>query len=197
MEIIKKKPNNGLHPWVPELQDQLRNGQISRREFCAMRRRWASRWAARLPWRPVAPATPQPRPPRAPPGCAQPRPRGPPTAVATLPSPPKAAAGPLRGGTMTIASHVQRIDHPARLSWIRRRQSVAAGLRVSDLHRPRQHHRPLAARQVECRRPPQDLDAQPQEGHQVQRRRGADGRRRRVQSPTMAGPGGGLLDASA
>ena len=33
MEIIKKKPSNGLHPWVPELQDQLRKGQISRREF--------------------------------------------------------------------------------------------------------------------------------------------------------------------
>ena len=33
MDIIKKKPSNGLHPWVPELQDQLRKGQISRREF--------------------------------------------------------------------------------------------------------------------------------------------------------------------
>ena len=33
MEIIRKKPGNDLHPWVPELQEQLRKGQISRREF--------------------------------------------------------------------------------------------------------------------------------------------------------------------
>jgi len=33
MEIIKRKPRNGLHPAVPELQEQLRQGKISRREF--------------------------------------------------------------------------------------------------------------------------------------------------------------------
>ena len=42
----------------------------------------------------------------------------PPTAVAVATAAPAAAAGPLRGGTFTIASRVQRIDHPARLSWI-------------------------------------------------------------------------------
>ena len=42
----------------------------------------------------------------------------PPTAVAVATAAPTAAAGPLRGGTFTIASRVQRIDHPARLSWI-------------------------------------------------------------------------------
>ena len=33
MEIIKKKPDNGMHPAIPELQESLRNGKLSRREF--------------------------------------------------------------------------------------------------------------------------------------------------------------------
>ena len=47
-----------------------------------------------------------------------PPPLRPPTAVAVATAAPAAAAGPLRGGTFTIATRVQRIDHPARLSWI-------------------------------------------------------------------------------
>ena len=33
MDIIKKTPDNGMHPAVPELQESLRKGKISRREF--------------------------------------------------------------------------------------------------------------------------------------------------------------------
>ena len=83
-----------------------------------MRRCWASRWAARPLWRPAARSRPACRAaPTAAPAAAAPT-AVPPTAVAVATAAPAAAAGPLRGGTFTIASHVQRIDHPARLSWI-------------------------------------------------------------------------------
>ena len=109
MEIIKKKSSNGLHPWVPELQDQLRKGQISRREFL----RYATLLGVSLGGATALAAcgTPAPAPTAAPAAAA-------PTAAPVATEAPKAAAGPLRGGTLTIASRVQRIDHPARLSWI-------------------------------------------------------------------------------
>ena len=110
MEIIKKKTNNGLHPWVPELQDQLRQGQISRREFL----RYATLLGVSLGGATVLAACAQPTPAPA----AVPPTAAPPTAAPVATEAPKAAAGPLRGGTLTIASRVQRIDHPARLSWI-------------------------------------------------------------------------------
>jgi peptide/nickel transport system substrate-binding protein len=49
---------------------------------------------------------------------AAPQATQPPAAATAVPQPTAAAAGPKRGGTYTIASRVQRIDHPARLSWI-------------------------------------------------------------------------------
>ncbi len=123
MEIIKKKPSNGLHPWVPELQDQLRQGKISRREFL----RYATLLGVSVSGATVLAACgAQPTPaPTAAPAAAAPTAvpvaaatAVPPTAVAVATAAPAAAAGPLRGGTFTIASRVQRIDHPARLSWI-------------------------------------------------------------------------------
>ena len=119
MDIIKKKPSNGLHPWVPELQDQLRKGQISRRDFL----RYATLLGVSVSGATVlaacgaqpAPAPAAAAPTAVPVAAAT---AVPPTAVAVATAAPKAAAGPLRGGTMTIASRVQRIDHPARLSWI-------------------------------------------------------------------------------
>ena len=33
MEILKKKPTNGVHAYIPELEDLFRKGRISRREF--------------------------------------------------------------------------------------------------------------------------------------------------------------------
>ena len=33
MEILKKKPTNGVHSYIPELEDLFRKGRISRREF--------------------------------------------------------------------------------------------------------------------------------------------------------------------
>ena len=116
MEILKKKPSNGLHPWVPELQDQLRQGKISRREFL----RYATLLGVSLGGATALAAcgaqpTPAPAPTAAPAAAA---PTVAPTAVLVATAVPAAAAGPLRGGTLTVASRVQRIDHPARLSWI-------------------------------------------------------------------------------
>ena len=113
MEIIKKKPSNGLHPWVPELQEQLRKGQISRREFL----RYATLLGVSVGGATAlaacgTPATPAPAA----------------TAVPVATAAPKAAAGPLRGGTMTIASRVQRIDHPGPPVVDRGCQPVAPGL---------------------------------------------------------------------
>ena len=77
MDIIKKKPSNGLHPWVPELQDQLRKGQISRREFL----RYATLLGVSVSGATVLAACgaqPTPAPTAAPAAAAR---RGPPTAV--------------------------------------------------------------------------------------------------------------------
>ena len=104
MEILKKKPSTGLHPWVPELQEQLRQGKISRREFL----RYATLLGVSVTGATALAACGTPATPAAPTA----------TAASVATQAPKAAAGPLRGGTMTIASRVQRIDHPARLSWI-------------------------------------------------------------------------------
>ena len=60
MDIIKKKPSNGLHPWVPELQDQLRKGQISRREFLRYATLLGVSVGGATVWRPAA----RSRPPR-------------------------------------------------------------------------------------------------------------------------------------
>lgn len=118
MEIIKKKANDGLHPLVPELQDQLRRGQISRREFL----RYATLLGVSLSGATAlaacsTPATPAPA---APPTAA---PAAPPTAVPPTAAPkateaPKATAGPRRGGKLICASRVQKVTHPAQFSWV-------------------------------------------------------------------------------
>jgi peptide/nickel transport system substrate-binding protein len=108
MDIIRKKPANGLHPYIPELQDALRKGQISRREFL----RFATLLGVSVGGATVLAACGQPTP--APAAAA---PTSAPAATA-VPQPTAAPAGPKRGGKATIASRVQRVDHPARLSWI-------------------------------------------------------------------------------
>ncbi len=92
MEIIKKKKNNDVHAYIPELKDLYQRGRISRREFLrnatvlGMSLAGASAFLA---------------------ACG-------PTAEPAAPAP----AGLKRGGTMTIATRVPRVDHPARFSWI-------------------------------------------------------------------------------
>ena len=98
MEIIKKKPNNGVHPYIPELSEAHRKGEISRRDFL----RFATLLGMSLSTAKILA------------GCA---PAETPTAAPTTAPVAVVPAGPKRGGTVTIATRVQRFDHPARLSW--------------------------------------------------------------------------------
>jgi len=105
MEIIKKKPDNGMHPAVPELQESLRKGQISRREFLRF---------ATLLGLSVSSATILAN-------CA-------PAPTATAPAAPATTAAPVatevpkaaitRGGKLLSASRVQKVTHPAQFSWV-------------------------------------------------------------------------------
>jgi peptide/nickel transport system substrate-binding protein len=99
MEIIKKTPNNGMHPAVPELQESLRNGKISRREFL----RFATLLGLSVSSASILA------------NCA---PVAAPTQVAApvVTEAPKAAI--TRGGKLVIASRVQKVAHPAQFSWV-------------------------------------------------------------------------------
>jgi peptide/nickel transport system substrate-binding protein len=100
MEIIKKKQKNDVHPYIPEMKELYRAGRITRREFLR---------TATLLGMSVASASTFLA------ACAPPQPAAPAEPAATE---APAAGGLKRGGKMTVATRVQRLDHPARLSWI-------------------------------------------------------------------------------
>lgn len=112
MEIFKRKPKSNVHPYIPELHNLYVQGRVSRREFL--------RYATLLGMSATAAtalaacggaATPAAAPTSAPVAAATAAP-----AVATLaPTAVPAVAGPKRGGKFTVATRVQRVDHPARL----------------------------------------------------------------------------------
>jgi peptide/nickel transport system substrate-binding protein len=105
MEIIKKEERNEAHPYIPELKYQYEVGKISRREFLRN---------ATLLGMSVASASAFLA------GCAQPTPE--PTEAPPAEEPGEeeepAAAGPQRGGTLRVASQVQKVTHPAQFSWV-------------------------------------------------------------------------------
>jgi peptide/nickel transport system substrate-binding protein len=121
MEIIKKQPDKGMHPAVPELQEALRKGNLSRREFL----RYAtllglsvSAASALAACGPAATPTAAPAPTAVPPTAVPPtKAPAPPTAAPTA-VPTKAAAGITRGGKLTCASSVKKVTHPAQFSWV-------------------------------------------------------------------------------
>ena len=86
---ILKKSRNDVHPYIPELEEQYRNGKVTRREFLRMATLLGmSAASARM-------------------------------FVGSAAAAPAVARRAIeRGGTMTIATRVQRVDHPARFSWI-------------------------------------------------------------------------------
>jgi peptide/nickel transport system substrate-binding protein len=89
-----------MHPAIPELQDSLRKGKLSRRDFL----RFASLLGVSVSTASVlancaAPATPTEPP-------------------APKPTEPPAAAAIKRGGKLICASRVQKIAHPAQFSWV-------------------------------------------------------------------------------
>ena len=77
-----------IHPAIPELKDQMNQGKLSRREFI--------RYSALLGLSVTAAGQ-----------------------LAGMVLPRKAAAaGIKRGGVLRVAQQVQKIDHPARYSWL-------------------------------------------------------------------------------
>jgi peptide/nickel transport system substrate-binding protein len=102
MEIIKKQPDNGMHPAVPELQEALRKGKISRREFLRYATLLGLSVSAANVLAACGPAA-TPAPTTVPPTTA-----------------PAATKAPsiTRGGKLTCASSVKKVTHPAQFSWV-------------------------------------------------------------------------------
>jgi len=123
MDIIKKTPKNGMHPAVPELQESLRKGKISRREFLrfagllGLSAGTASLLANCAP--PPAPTAVAPTavPPTAVPPTAVPPTAVPPTAAPVATEAP-VVSGITRGGKLVCASRIQKVTHPAQFSWV-------------------------------------------------------------------------------
>ncbi len=89
MQILKKTPKEA-HPYIPELKEQYRQGRVTRREFLRMATLLGMTAAnARLF-----------------------------VGDSLAAAPTRSPLAVRRGGTMTIATRVQRVDHPARFSWI-------------------------------------------------------------------------------
>jgi peptide/nickel transport system substrate-binding protein len=89
-----------LHPGVPYLQEQLRKGKISRREFI----RYAVLLGTSLATASTLAAMPQPDTDVL-------------STISAKPAPRKAVT-PVRGGTLKIASRVHKVTHPAQFSWV-------------------------------------------------------------------------------
>ena len=94
-----------IHPYIPEMGELYRQGRITRREFLRTATLLGMSFAGASAF--LAGCAPQ----AAPSDIEEPPP-------GDEPLPDTSASTPVRGGTMTIATRVQRIDHPARLSWI-------------------------------------------------------------------------------
>lgn len=117
-----------MHPYIPELVEKLRKGEVSRREFLRLTTLTGlSYGAAQFLAACGGQATPAPTQPAA----AEPTEAMP---AATAMSAP-AAGGPTRGGTMRVASRVQKVTHPAQFSWVNpsnQLRQVAEYLTVTD-----------------------------------------------------------------
>lgn len=100
MEILKKKERNEAHPYIPEMKDLYSKGRITRREF--LRNATLLGMSAVSASTFLSACTPQ-----------QPATEGPTEPAATN----TPASEIRRGGTFRWASHVQPVDHPARISW--------------------------------------------------------------------------------
>jgi peptide/nickel transport system substrate-binding protein len=120
MEIIKKKPTNDVHTYIPELKDLYRKGRISRRVFL----RNATLLGMSLTSATAFLAACGPKPTEAPPPPTEaPKPTDTPMPAPTdtpvpAPTEPPPVAGPKRGGTLRISGSVQKVTHPAQFSWI-------------------------------------------------------------------------------
>ncbi len=97
-----------LHPAILDAQSALRRGRISRREFMRFATLLGASVATASALAACGPATPTEAPTEAPTEGASPE-------STTAPE----AMGPIkRGGSLRKAMQLQRIDHPARMSWV-------------------------------------------------------------------------------
>lgn len=97
-----------IHPAILDMQSSLRRGTISRRDFM----RYATLLGASVGTASVMSACGGPTPTKEEPAAEKP-----PAGETQEGEQPAAAGTPKRGGTWTSAMELQRIDHPARLSW--------------------------------------------------------------------------------
>ena len=104
MEIIKKQENNEAHPYIPELKDLYRRGRVSRREFLRNATLLGMSFAGASAFLTACGATEEPT-------------QAPAATMAPEPTEP-AAMGPTRGGSLKVASRVQKVTHPAQFSWV-------------------------------------------------------------------------------
>ena len=111
MEFFNKKESNEAHPYIPELKDLYQKGRISRREFLRNATLLGMTFASASAFLTACGATPEPT--------AAPQPtKAPEPTMAPEPTAPPAATGPVRGGTLKVASRVQKVTHPAQFSWV-------------------------------------------------------------------------------
>lgn len=98
---MPKRPDR-IHPYVPEMQEQLRQGRVSRREFL----RVATLLGVSIPMANFLAAC----------GAPAAAPTAAPAAPAATAAP--AAAAVKRGGVLKVGIQVPAVDHPARFSWV-------------------------------------------------------------------------------
>jgi peptide/nickel transport system substrate-binding protein len=107
-----------LHKVIPDLQDQYQKGKMSRREFIRYATLLGTSVATAQALAACGPAqTPATEAPAAPAATEAPAPTATPIPEPTATAVP-AAAGPTRGGTLRVASRVQKVTHPAQFSWV-------------------------------------------------------------------------------
>lgn len=108
-----------LHRAVPELQDQFLKGKLSRREFVRYATLLGTSLATANALAACAPSPATPAPPTAPPATeAAPPPTATPVPQPTATPEATVPTGPVRGGTLRVASRVQKVTHPAQFSWV-------------------------------------------------------------------------------
>jgi peptide/nickel transport system substrate-binding protein len=115
MEIIRKNKSTEAHAYIPELKDLYRQGRISRREFLRNATLLGMTFASASAFLSACGATPEPT--KAPQPTSPPAPTQAPQPT-TAPTQPPAPTGPTRGGTLKVASRVQKVTHPAQFSWV-------------------------------------------------------------------------------
>lgn len=109
MEIIKKKQKDA-HSYIPELKALYRGGRVTRREFLRNATLLGMSLASSSAFLTACGGS-EAEVPTKPPDTESPE-------FTQTPEPTAPSSGPQRGGTLRVATRVQKIGHPATLSWI-------------------------------------------------------------------------------